>query len=80
LSGHSRGYLYGPGSPESFESRTQGLDVVRIPNYNQLRREFKGLLSKQLNILARAEGHDVESLSRILDDGQTLPPNRTRGA
>jgi len=80
LSGHSGGYLNLPGNSEALELRTQGLDVVRIRDYNQPRREFKNLLGKQLNVLTSAEGHNMESVSGILDDGQTLPPNRTRGA
>jgi hypothetical protein len=80
LSGHPGGYLKRPGNSEALESRTQGLDVVRIRDDNQPRREFKNLLGKQVNVLTSADGHNLESVSRILDDGQTLPPNRTRGA
>jgi hypothetical protein len=79
LSAHPGGYLDCPDNSEALYPALQGLNVVRIGDDNEFGSEFKDLLGKQLKILTGAEGGDMKSVSRVSDDGQTLPPDRTRG-
>jgi hypothetical protein len=75
LAALSTGNLNGWGSAEISKSVAQGLHILGIPDHHQLWGEITDLLGKQLQVLSGAEGDNVKSLRRILDDTETLPPN-----
>jgi hypothetical protein len=72
--------LDGWGNSQISKSLAQGLNQIRISDHYQLWSEITDLLGEQLQVLSGAEGDHMKSVRRILDDTETLPPNRTRRA
>ena len=80
LPAHPTGDLDSWGNSEISKSLAQGLNTLRISDHHQFWSEITDLPGQQLQVLSGAEGDHVKSVRRILDDIETLPPNRTRGA
>src|SRR5208337_5437647 len=80
LPAHPTGDLNGWGNSKISKSLAQGLNPLRISNHHQLGSEIVDLLGEQLQVLSGAEGDHLKSVRGILDDTETLPPNRTRRA
>jgi hypothetical protein len=77
LPAHPASNLHGWGSSETSKPLAQWLNTLGISDAHQLWGKVMDLLGQQLQVLSGAKRDRVKSVRQILDDVQTLPPNRT---